>query len=319
MPCGRPVTQQRYWKARDMASVAYDAAKTAGRLARAKHAHDDIMRGIARAQADALKIEARAKVRLADEYDLAQSQGDMPKAGRPSTKNLPEENNFSSSDVGTSHKEIHEARQLRDAEERNPGLIETSIEEVLQAGREPTKAVVRQAVDQTLGKGVHGVRGAQGASDDEWYTPVEIIESARLVMGGIDLDPASCEAAQKNVKAARFYTVEDDGLAQQWPGRVWINPPFSQGLISRFVGHLFYELHDGRTTEAVLLANAYTDAAWFHGAAMHAQLLCFTRGRVQFKSPTKASTAPTIGQVLFYFGARPEAFREEFAKYGHVR
>ena len=64
-----------------MARVAYDAAKTAGRMARAKQAHDDVIGAVYRAQADALLIEARAKMRLADEYDAAQERGAVKVVG----------------------------------------------------------------------------------------------------------------------------------------------------------------------------------------------------------------------------------------------
>jgi hypothetical protein len=38
-------------------------------------------------------------------------------------------------------------------------------------------------------------------------------------MGGIDLDPASCEEANiKVVKATHYYTMEDDGLDSRGSG-----------------------------------------------------------------------------------------------------
>ena len=69
-------------EARDMASVAYDAAKKAARLGNAKRAHDELISAAYRAQADALEIEAQAKRRLADEYDAAQERGEVA-TGRP--------------------------------------------------------------------------------------------------------------------------------------------------------------------------------------------------------------------------------------------
>src|SRR4051812_46029902 len=70
-------------EARDMASFAYDAAKKAARLGKAKQAHDDLISAAYRAQADALEIEAGAKRRLADEYDAAQERNEIAKAGNP--------------------------------------------------------------------------------------------------------------------------------------------------------------------------------------------------------------------------------------------
>lgn len=59
----------------------------------------------------------------------------------------------------------------------------------------------------------------------EHYTPGEFVEAARHVLGAIDLDPASCARANATVRAARFYSAKDDGLAQPWHGRVILNPP----------------------------------------------------------------------------------------------
>lgn len=136
-------------EARDMATVAYDAAKSAGRLARAKKAHEAIIGAVYRAQADALLIEARAKMRLADEYDAAQERGEVKSHGG-SRVNVPSGNVApSAAEVGLNRKEIHEGRKLRDAEKVNPGKAERVLKEVAERGEEPTKAKLRKEIVPT--------------------------------------------------------------------------------------------------------------------------------------------------------------------------
>lgn len=135
-------------EARDAASVAYDAAKKAARLAKAKGAHDELIAKAHRAQADALLIESEAKRRLADEYDAARERGEVAGQGKPSKA----EGFATVADIGLTHKDIHEARTIRDAEAAQPGIVKETLDAKLAAGEEPTKAAVREAVQKATGK-----------------------------------------------------------------------------------------------------------------------------------------------------------------------
>lgn len=132
-------------EARDTASAAYSAAKATARLAKAKGAHDELIAKAHRAQADALEIEAMAKRRLADEYDAAQERGEVRTQGGDQNSKAEV---CSAADIGLSHKEVHEARQIRDAEETQPGIVRQVLNDALDAGEGPTKAAVRRAVSQ---------------------------------------------------------------------------------------------------------------------------------------------------------------------------
>lgn len=64
----------------------------------------------------------------------------------------------------------------------------------------------------------------------EHYTPRVIAQLCRDVMGGIDVDPFSCERANRVIGAGFIYTAEDNGYEAPWgdtatPQRVFCNPP----------------------------------------------------------------------------------------------
>lgn len=117
---------------------------------------------------------------------------------------------------------------------------------------------------------------------DEWYTPLPIVEMARQVMGGIDLDPASTPEANAVVDARHIFTADDDGLAQPWHGRVWLNPPYGRGDITgKWWAKLYQEWLDGRCREAMFLANNNTETRWFQHAVARFPVL-LVRGRLSF-------------------------------------
>ena len=63
------------------------------------------------------------------------------------------------------------------------------------------------------------------SKNDSHMTPAEIVEAARETLGWIDLDPATTLEANQLVAAKAIFTEDDDGLEQQWSGRVFLNPP----------------------------------------------------------------------------------------------
>ncbi|CAD0207369.1 hypothetical protein EN41_13770 [Agrobacterium tumefaciens] len=130
--------------ARIVASVAYNQAKTAAQFAEQIGATEKLVAKARRMQADALLIEARAKILIADKWDEAKAAGTASSGGRPKTTS--DGSGFFVADTGLSSKELVEARKLAAAEHREPGIVERAIQARLAAGLEPTKANLRAAV-----------------------------------------------------------------------------------------------------------------------------------------------------------------------------
>ena len=153
---------------------------------------------------------------------------------------------------------------------------------------------------------------------DEWGTPGEYIELARAVMGGIDLDPASNEHAQRTVQAGRFFTKDDDGLAQPWTGKVWLNPPYSRRLINRFVTKICAEYLAGNVTEAIVLTHSRTDTAWFRKLVNVSICYCNTNGRIRFETIDGVGNSPPTGSTFFYLGEHATRFYDVFQSVGKI-
>jgi ParB family chromosome partitioning protein len=152
----------------------------------------------------------------------------------------------------------------------------------------------------------------------EWYTPPEIVDAARAVLGRIDLDPASCAVANKVVRARRFYTKENSGLTpnKRWSGRVFMNPPYSRKLVNQFTDRLVEEYRTGRVTEAVVLLNNITETRCFQNLAAAASAMCLIEKRLSFWGPEAGTSGPERGQALLYLGNNPKRFLAAFASHG---
>lgn len=76
----------------------------------------------------------------------------------------------------------------------------------------------------------------QPLDSDERYTPKWVFDHLGVLF---DTDPCSPVEGGDFVPALVKFTAADDGLAQQWAGMVWMNPPFSRAteFADRFVAH----------------------------------------------------------------------------------
>lgn len=78
--------------------------------------------------------------------------------------------------------------------------------------------------------------GQSQLTKDDYYTPKHVFDALGI---RFDLDVCAPPGGVPWVPADRFYSIEDDGLAQPWHGRVWMNPPYSgpSQWVDRFLAH----------------------------------------------------------------------------------
>lgn len=61
---------------------------------------------------------------------------------------------------------------------------------------------------------------------NDYYTPPSIVRQAAEAMGGIDLDAASNEAANRIHQIPDYFHAYRSAFHNKWHGRVWLNPPY---------------------------------------------------------------------------------------------
>lgn len=108
-----------------------------------------------------------------------------------------------------------------------------------------------------------------------WLTPPEILAA----LGAFDLDPCAAPSPRPWPTAARHIELPEDGLAAEWSGRVWMNPPFGREA-DRWMEKL------ARHGDGIALIPARTETAMFYAHVWGAaDAVLFIKGRPHFHRP----------------------------------
>lgn len=119
----------------------------------------------------------------------------------------------------------------------------------------------------------------------DWETPESVFDPLNKEFE-FTLDVC---ASNENKKCANFYSIQENGLIQEWKGICWMNPPFgSQG---KWVKKAYESSRNGATV--VCLLPTRTNTEWFHNYCLRGEIR-FIRGRPKFKGAIHGLPQPLM-------------------------
>lgn len=110
---------------------------------------------------------------------------------------------------------------------------------------------------------------------DDWETPRALFDELNAEFS---FTTDVC-ASSENALCTRYFTSAENGLAQEWSGVCWMNPPYGRE-IARWMEKAHHASLLGATV--VCLVPARTDTRWWHDYAEKASERRFLRGRLRF-------------------------------------
>lgn len=316
----------------EIAEAADLAARQAG-LRRYMAIHDDADKARRALQGLAVQAERRAGRLLRDLDAEAPAAGRVGRAKSERAKAVAE--------LGLERTKANRMVQLAEIPDE---VVPVICEQLESRGKAVTTTGVIKAAKS--------VSAAGDYDGDEWYTPTEILDAARKVLGAIDCDPASCLVAQRQVRARAWWSkgsqsyderarasgmteaeatkllgawkgigdIKDGRITQPIAGTVWCNPPYS-------IPHPFllsiaeaYNAGRGLVKAAIMLVNVATDTAIQQRMLAASSARCWVSGRIAFLDPTgKPIKGNRYSQVVFYLGKNPAKFAAEFSRFGETK
>lgn len=124
---------------------------------------------------------------------------------------------------------------------------------------------------------------------DLWTTPWNFFEKLNDEFR-FTLDPCS---THENAKCNKHFTIEEDGLLQDWSNEVvFCNSPYGR-KIKDWVKKAYEESQKDNTT-VVMLTPARTDTIYFHEYIYHKAEIRFIKNRLKFGDTKNAASFPSM-------------------------
>lgn len=174
------------------------------------------------------------------------------------------------------------------------------------------------------------------AATPEHYTPPDIVNAARALMGGITLDPATTNSVNAaHVQATHIFTKADDGLTKTWHGNVFLNPPGgrikNRSSAAVWWAKLQEQYRMARVEQAVFVGFSIEILQTTQGPYWIGHYpFCVPRRRIEFLKQAEGTfvpgESPTHANLIAYVPPRYgsweqhcERFKEAFSQFGMVR
>lgn len=121
----------------------------------------------------------------------------------------------------------------------------------------------------------------------DWATPSDFYNKVDNIYGPFELDPCSDGT---NAKCHKHYTEKENGLAQPWFGKVFVNPPYNQ--CKQWLEKCVKEKDN--CERIVVLIPARTDTKFFHDYCLQAKSIVFIKGRLRFEGAESCAPFPSM-------------------------
>jgi phage N-6-adenine-methyltransferase len=146
---------------------------------------------------------------------------------------------------------------------------------------------------------------------DVWQTPNDILE----LVGNIDLDP--CAGEDTHIGDVNYSNKDVNGLKENWFGRTFVNPPFSEKKkwLKKAVEEVEY-------TECIFFVtpDGTDTVSWWHKYVTQADCIWFSEGRISYIDPDTGEKQknPTFGTAVSMFGEPGKKTLRRFNKEGQL-